>query len=785
MLNPTMERDRARGPRASTDTQGLVRVAAAPRDPRSGAARSVRDLPLFVAYVVLQLAQLAALHRLDPRFFWLDDAQAQFGPMTWWMGRNQERGLPPLMDPDQGMAGNLVADMQYGALDPLHWGLQALAAQTDDLLVMAWGFAALCTSLLGVGALSVLRQHRVHGALALAGAVGIASSGFLLWYGSTWWPMLWSAAWLPWLWWGLATRSRAGVPVVGVACWALLASGNPYILFFALALVLAQVAERRRDRGSWRAVISAPEVHRVVAGAGGLLLALPTILSTVELSPVMSRLEPDPLIGNAAFGVANLADVVVGGHTLLGQTNAWGGSIGLVPAMGTMMAALSCLALVDWKRALRAPGVLTGVVLWSSAVALTQLPTVVSVFRYPLRYLVVVQLALPLLVLIALAAAPRLTRGRLVLAGALALGQGALAVARAPVFLRWHVVATVLTAGALAAIVVLLLDGGRRRRWVASAVVPLVAWTGSFVGVGTMITLQHRVAAQEGTAPAADLPFRILPAGRELGTTIGAYRDAVERTDEVATVVTYDFGSDMGWAQGALRGNGGLLAGLRSGGGALAVWQESLNKRWCRTYQGATCTSPDRLLRPAGNTGTSWFELLSADRVLLDRDAPLELREYLDARWTLVEDEGAFAEYLREDELPGRVTAVDGVTVDEDRFVSGLARVGEPMDVYSVSTGAGGGSVVLRIPYWPGVRASLDGRPLDVGTVRGAVVRVDLPPDVSGARLSLSYEPIGERILLPALLGGAVLIAMATVLGILQRPRSSTAPRGSGRGAAQ
>jgi uncharacterized membrane protein YfhO len=84
------------------------------------------------------------------------------------------------------------------------------------------------------------------------------------------------------------------------------------------------------------------------------------------------------------------------------------------------------------------------------------------------------------------------------------------------------------------------------------------------------------------------------------------------------------------------------------------------------------------------------------------------------------------------------------------------------MDVYTVSTGAEGGSLVLRIPYWPGLQATLGGRPIPVGAVDGALLRVTLPADADAEVLEIAYVPIGERLLVPATTGGTLLVIAAT-----------------------
>lgn len=757
---------------------------ASPRAPRpmgSGDVPEVAARPVparawalsLLAYVLAQGAQLALVRHWAPRFFWFDDSQAQFGPMTWWLGQHLQGGRPPLMDPDLGMGGNVVADMQYGVLDPLHWLLQALVGRGSDFLTISWTYGAFMLLLLGAGSLCLLLQYRVRPVLAVAAAVGIGSSGFLVWYGSSWWPLLWATACLPWLWVGLRSRSAVGVLVTGLATWALLTSGNPYAFPFAALIIVGQLVEYRREYGSWRALVNVRVAARAVACVGGLVVAVPTLLAVVQLSSVMGRQGPDLLVGNAGFAVPNLADVLVGGPTLLGETSTWSGTIGLVPAMATVLVALPLAALVDWRAALRRPALVTaGLVVVGAAVA-TQLPTTVSVFRYPVRYLVYVEVFLPVLVLVAVTVAGRITRRRVAVAAGVACVQALLAEFRAPFFWRWHLLALVVVLVALAAALVVLpaavrgpaaeadttvrmrldrddvfrerlrgLAGDRRLASLAAVLLVLAVGAGFPIGERMMVSLQHRsdVLAH---VPSDGSPFRTLDAGRSEGTTVAQFRAQSYAPGQHLTVITWNFAPDRGWAAGIVNGSGNVIAGLEPGYASLAVWQAQLNSHWCRSVWGATCSDPASLLATAGTTGVSWIDLLSSDTVLLSVDAPAAIQQHFRSTWQAAGGSGAWLRFERHDALPGRVTAADGVTVSPAGWTSGVARVGTPMDSYVVSTGNSAGTLATRIPYYPGMRATLDGRDLPVSTVEGAVLAVRVPAGVHDGRLELFYAPAG------------------------------------------
>jgi hypothetical protein len=775
-----------------TDVQEL-----APPDSEVEAPADVRPsgpwLASYAAYFVVQSLQLVALFKMAPRFFWFDDAARQFAPMAWWLGRNLRNGRPPLMEPDLGMAGNLAADMQYGALDPLHWIFSAIAGSFDDFVAMSWFYGAFSVLLLGAGTLALLLHYRVRAPWAVAGAVGVASSGFFLWYGSSWWPLLWSAAWLPWLWFGLASRRWAGALVAGLATWAIFASGNPYGFPFALLIVLGQLWELRSDP-SERPLLRNPHfLSRLAACAGGGIAALPGLLTTFEISSFMGREGADAVIGNSGFGVTNLADAVIGGHTLIGQTNSWGGSLPLVPAMATMLLALPLMALVDWSRAIRAPGVRTCLLVGAFAVVLTQLPTTVGPLRYPLRYLVNIQIILPILALLAITAAPRFDRRRLGLAGVLLEAQFVLAVFRAPYLSLWHFASFALGVAALFAAAFVYGDRDRNRGTVAlgaAAILFLVA-AAPLLGAQMMLSTQKRIfasdaraAARLGVPPTAgddwapdveldSAPHRTLYSAYQLGASVEDYRSRTYAADESLTVIPFNLGTDSGWRAGVVGGNGNLIAGLKPGFGSLAVWHKGVNEHWCRDYIGQTCATPGELLATVPGTTRPWVDVMSANTVLLQRSAPPEVVQYFEQHWersSIGNDD--WVEYGRRNLLPGRVAEATGVTVSDRGWSTQPAYTGSSMDVYRVTTGGEEGSLLFRTPFWPGITAAVDGNSVPVSSVDRTLLKVDLPGGLSDARLEVFYEPIGAKIVILApVLGMGIVLAAAFAGPVLARRR--------------
>ncbi len=74
-----------------------------------------------------------------------------------------------------------------------------------------------------------------------------------------------------------------------MATWALLTSGNPYALPFGVLVVVGHVWERHRDEGSFRALLDRRLLTRLASCVGGLVVALPDLLTTLQIASVMGR----------------------------------------------------------------------------------------------------------------------------------------------------------------------------------------------------------------------------------------------------------------------------------------------------------------------------------------------------------------------------------------------------------------------------------------------------------------------------------------------------------------
>jgi len=746
----------------------------------------------YAGFFLAEAVLLGLLRWWQPRFFYIDDKQAQYLPMWHWLGARTGVGGQPLMNPDMGSAGALVGDLQYGVLDPFHWLLARALTGMDGLNAAGWGLHVLAATVLGLGVVALGRHYGVAAAWCVAAAVGAANSGFFFWFAASWWPAAWGTALLPWLWWGLASHRRTAVLVAGVSAYLLGTSGYPYALPFAGVVVVGVLAEVVVRHG-WHGVVGRAVVARALAAAGGLALAAPGLLAASALAPYTQRatISSGPLDSTGDF-VPNLLDVLVGGPTTTPQVQGWWGTVIPCAAMATAWFALPVLAMVDLRAGggLRAlvgrPGVLTAGLLSLAGVVATQTPTIVASLRFPFRYATVVQVFLPLLVVLLVAACGvRVSRGRVVAALLVLTAQGLLATSRSPALVAWHLGAVVLGAVFLLAFAAASSPARRPRRRglpvlllvVATALAPLTS-------VAAAVAANDRFAATDGR-DATGLPADALYNGDWWPASLTGFREAAVEPGLRATVVQWaGSGPDRGLASGVPVGNGALFSDMQVSFGYTSVGQRGWSDRWCQNYLGEVGFCGDavpRLLDTVPGTDLSWFEATSQNTLLVSTNAPAELTASLGDRWRDAGVRGGFRVFDRIDPMPGRITwtgsAVQDVQADE---------VDYDAESYAMSwSAAGDHRVVTRIPWWPGYEVTVDGVQVPVVALDDTVVAFDLPEGAGSGRVQISFRPPGLTLGLVAAGFGAALLAAGLVVGLLPgsargRPRRSP-PVAAGR----
>ena len=740
---------------------------------RSG-ADGWRAAGLFLVGLTVFLVALALRH---PRFFWVNDKQLQYLPVFRWLGQTSDGVAPPLVDPDQGMAGNFAADPQYGVFDPVHWLIHRLVLATDDLDLASWSISVLSLVVLGLGICAVATDHRVRPVWAAAAALGAATSGWLLFVGASWWPLTWGTALLPWLWWGVSSRSRWSAPVAALAGYLLVSSGYPYALPFAVVLVVAVVAERLAHDGSFaagrravtRSLLAPGSAGPLLAAAGGALAGSLNLWVARALQDVTQRGSVGPAgFGNQGTFVPNLLDALLGGPTLFGQAEGWWGSLLPIPVMATAWFAVPLLALAPWRASLRTRGVPKALAVVACAALATQTSTELGAFRFPVRYLTVLQVFLPLVTVLLLRQGWVLTRGRLALAGALVGAQLVLSLSRAPALAPWHV----LSAAAVLCLLAVVVGGAssalrRADRVVVGAVLLLGVALLPLVGAAAAIAAERARFSD----PAVAFPHLGEHDSASWPRLVRGFEEQSFAPGLDATVLPWrDGGPDLGVGSGFFLGSANLLSGTTPGFGYTSVGQRGWGERWCADYAGRVGLCPDadqRLLATAPGTDLTWLEVMSKDTLVLSASTPRSISDALvgSGRWREADRAGAYTRYTRTGPRPGRAT-----------WNSPGIRMLAPVDVggerqeYDVRVDAATAQrVVLRDTWWPGYSATLDGVAVPTTSLDGTVVQVELPPGTYAARLVVAYRPAGLTVGLACVGVGLVLALVGVVLGMRSR----------------
>jgi hypothetical protein len=235
--------------------------------PRSACAETIGAA---AAGLIVGLFCLLLL-RHDPLLFWNDDYQLSILPVFADVARSWGEGHWPLLSPYSWVCSNLAGEFQYGTFSlfvnaavvliwkfPLAFAQQAAALSLTHLCFLA------------AGAFLLARDRKLSVPLSILVALIAALNGWILCWGATdWFGALGAFTWLPWAWWGL---ERALDP----------------------------------QRSRWRFLWPAPFVYLVVTGGFpytivmlALLIAwltIKTLVQTRSLSPVF------PMVFGAALG---------------------------------------------------------------------------------------------------------------------------------------------------------------------------------------------------------------------------------------------------------------------------------------------------------------------------------------------------------------------------------------------------------------------------------------------------------------------------------------------------
>ncbi len=700
---------------------------------------------------------------IKPGLFWNDDYQISILPVLADMARSWREGHWPLLSPYSWACGNLAGEYQYGTFSLfVNAAVVVVFALWTDFASQAAALSIIHLAALGAGAYLLARGRRLPAALATVVALIAALNGWEVGWGATdWFGALAADAWLPWAWWAFERAMRKEneprwrlLPAPFV--YLVLTGGFPYTVV-RLGLVTAWLGVHALAARRWRAL------WPLVLGWGfGLLLSAPAWLSLLEAIHGSSR--------SQGAGAGNFAWTV--------PLKAWPGLIlpnwsvywhdfsnrpslhsaleltgGFVPVAG-LLAAFAARRGWAWRTLRWDLGLLGGVLL------LCVLPSP-GVFRWSFRWL-------PLFHLV------------LALAGARALH---LLIARRG--LRWPGNAGLWAVGLTGAAWLAMVLTGTDNPDAITRYLP--AWTLA-VAVGWLV-----LAAVSGRQRALWVPLLATVASlwaayqheyTSPGVPIYGFGPSLARTAPLSpdrlylslyrmphfSYWAYQTGPDFGAV--VRPGSTEMFAGVHTVNGYSPIMPPGVGRLWNMETHGSIPEDVGRqLLREEANR-LGLLARIGVDGLLVAHDFPLEEVRPPTEEWEQVFASPEGTVYHRRgsplpevrawQEAPGATPGIvpwelPPLPAPEEVRVNTVesSRAGISADV-DVPAGSQDAVLAFRRPYFPGYEARLNGNRLPVGSFRGLLPTVELPPGSHG-RLTLRYLPSavvqGSALAMTGLLG--------------------------------
>ena len=722
----------------------------APARPRlTRVAERVPDWAVALGAVAVTVG-IAVIPQVQGTFFYyVGDNPESFVPLWHHLGGELRAGQWPTMNPDGWMGGNYAGEAAYTLWNPVSVANYVLVSYFTNLSLAAFVVMVEFLGLLALAVYLLAREYGASRAPSFLVAVALPLSGFTLWYEASGWPAgLMAFTWVAHFWWAARKHARGRLtPVVPFVLGVLaMTTGNPYAavgLVIVLAAIAVELLVQRRP---------VPLAHLVLmgacVGASAALVFLP-LLSTTGVTVRPSTNE----ILNDTFLVPDLGDLAAASSpTYLPSISNWNGA--RLESLPSTYFAFFVLPLLPWLRWSSLRGRLTG--LTSLAVvggvyAVTTLgPSNLWMFRWPLRLIEYLYLALAVLFAVVLSAGLARDRVRRRIAWSVAIvAVGTyLAWAVRPEYWRLHLYGALLVLGVLG---VGLLAARR---------VGLGAFTAVLVaGTAAVVLLQTTVFPQipPGGTPVYP-PYDI----SEMEGGAQTYEGTVLQLATQAGVTT-DVQADGRLLFGNLPVALDLDSINRYTGIGFAEFSEAL----CMDYRGVVCPEAyERLWRPVGDgIDVPLVDALRVETLVLQRSL---LPEETDGQgrpgWRVAERDDVREVWVREDPLPydDRVAWVsEGAEVEPVSSAAGR-------EVVRVSAPPEGARVLFSRLAWPGHEATIDGEAVEVVDGPAGLLEVEVPG--GDHELVVTFTSPGVRLGLAALAGAAlVVLAHSVVWGLLRR----------------
>ncbi|WNJ63079.1 hypothetical protein [Nocardia seriolae] len=723
------------------------------------------------ATVVGVVAGYASVLLANPRHFYTDDTESQYGPMWVMLGRHMHEGRFPALVPWEWMSGNYSLE-EAGLYNPPQMLVDWFAPEFDNLALYATIVKLIFSIIAALGVFRVCLAYGARPPWATVAAIAFPLSGWFLFFDeASWATSLTGTAWMLHAWASAIRYTRT--PCEGRRWW----NGPiPVFVFLYLAIsvqyvfpaveaalmigavAVGEVVYQRVWRPSLRLLAVA-----ACAGLAGLETYLPGMLS----SPVTWR-GNERILNDDFLNVGWSESLNASLPSTVPAFTGWWGYVQPLPMVYIAWFLIPLLAFIDWSAMRNAWREHTGMALFVVTFLMwTAGPGRIGPLRWPARVLPMLAVGLLVLVCVALSRYGSFADWRRRGAAAAVL-IGLLFIrsfSAAPHLVIRHLIAALVVTALTAALVWL----ARARGVAAACALAIVA----------MCPIAYdQVRVQSPTPMSYHFPER----RSEMAAVFPHFGGVTLQLADRALVPPAE--QSLAGAWGSLTfGNYAKNMHLNYVNAYTPIGYRKFSKLLCMGWDGSTCPAAfGAAFSSEPTTGRSYVDLMKVDRVVLQRV------QYPDAGSQPAPPGWKWVDYPGHERYIWVLEREDGPISTRDGFIADTRGVAtSPLERDSVTShirvnSAHGGQIVFARLAWPGYRVTLNGRDIGFHTITGTFLAVDIPPGTENGELIVSWRPPGWKIGIGTALLGLI------GLGWLQwahRRRSDDEDDHSGSGSAE
>jgi len=684
---------------------------------------TLSEIPYYLAAIAVGLLVVAIPYLIDPRFFYLDDKQLQFIPYMTDIAAHLLQGELPFLSISTVFGGNYSIDWQHGVLNPASLLSSLFVYSTDNLQLAGAFVAATYFPLLSLAVFLLARSFGIAQGPALLFTIIIASNNFLLyWAGSSWHNHLVGVTWFAWAWFFLlhcGKRYKLAPIGLAISTYLLLTSGFPHAALAACTIMAVGIVKAFQKRNN-RELLDI-----IVGGGSALLFALPSLLPAF-----FSLLYTDRGTGisNGTFLTPSIGDYLMGGApAYLPKLLFWEEFDFDVPIFYLTWFFPFLLLFIDFKNATQVIRKL--IPIFAILIILLVLgtgPESLGPVRWPFRYIPFIHITAGIILFSLLfhSGPLKITRKRTLLAQSLVFLVALIATFESPRY-----VGSFLSAFLTAIFLSISITQYRQRGInsfigvLALGVVFFFGLTHAWLPINPDVPSYGAPTARSNRLPVAMQDFN----GYTLSLGPLIVSPQTKEGSELPLAASY------------------ISKGHYAFNGYSALGHKSLQKELCinRRTQTDCPNGAIKWTELDNQTKLPLLDLFRINRVTAQHGMWWDgIASRLGSTWHSAKKGNEVETFERNNPitLPGTLSwHPQGMQV----------ATAEPMrhqhESLSISKNSDGGRLIFARLFWPGYRASLNNKPLEVVAHRGFLVAIDLPANATG-QLKIWFRPPALRL---------------------------------------